>query len=582
MYNKQNGFTLITVLILTSMASIVVLSSLRENIVQERLSGNFQKKLNSRLMAEKGVFEQAKLLQQTLNEEGVLAVEDLISKTSNASGSGVIADDAIFNASLSQNAAGELEIASLGQRFDGDAQSNLVARFAVQGAKGSSIFTNAMVGCKGVNLSGSGSIDSYDSSKGTYEETKSNDGDVSTIAGDSDVVLSGHSPIKGDVKATGVIYLNGSSPIIGNIHSNTGVYISPGSGLRVDGNVYTRGYYTHRGGTVSGVVRANGDAKMQWSTFITNSQGEALDIMYGGSGDFKDTYNNQQDGVHYSDSKFNVNPNVEPITVADPTAPDYDPTNPDTSCDPLILPEKMTDITDQVSSYSSVSIGPTQQFKLNTEKGFFSSGGSQVILPSLADIFLFNSKAQNQANGSNGKEYIFALDRLKMTSEGKMEVSGGDVILLIDGDFSMEGDTSLTIKKDSSLTVLLTGKVNIGAGAKVITEQEGLTTSGHPSLSFYSSFNGVNGVQFSGAANLYAAIYAPLTTVKLSGSGELFGSVRGSTITATGGSGAHYDAGLLQVQNGGTPASSARIVFLGWSYKTAETTEEESEAPPAE
>ncbi|WP_348708865.1 PilX N-terminal domain-containing pilus assembly protein [uncultured Pseudoalteromonas sp.] len=582
MYKKQGGFTLITVLILTSMASIVVLSSLRENVVQERLSGNFQKKLNSRLLAEKGVFEQAKLLQQTLDEEGVLAVEDLISKTSHASGSGVIADDAIFNASLSQNAAGELEIASLGQRFDGDAQSNLVARFAVQGAKGSSIFTNAMVGCKGVNLSGSGSIDSYDSSKGTYEETKSNDGDVSTIAGDSDVVLSGHSPIKGDVKATGVIYLNGSSPIIGNIHSNTGVYISPGSGLRVDGNVYTRGYYTHRGGTVSGVVRANGDAKMQWSTFITNSQAEALDIMYGGSGDFKDTYNNQQDGVHYSDSKFNVNPNVEPITVADPTAPDYDPTNPDTSCDPLILPEKMADITEQVSSYSSVAIGPTQQFKLNTEKGYYSSGGSQVILPNLADIFLFNSKAQNQANGSNSKEYIFSLDRLKMTSDGKMEVSGGDVILLIDGDFSMEGDTTLTIKKDSSLTVLLTGKVNIGAGAKVITEQEGLTTSGHPSLSFYSSFNGVNGVQFSGAANLYAAIYAPLTTVKLSGSGELFGSVRGSTITASGGSGAHYDAGLLQVQNGGTPASPARIVFLGWSYKTTETTEEESESSTTE
>ena len=77
-FNKQHGFTLITVLILTSMASLVVLSSLRENIVQERLSGNFQKKLNSRLLAEKGVFEQAKLLQQTLNREGVLAVDDLI------------------------------------------------------------------------------------------------------------------------------------------------------------------------------------------------------------------------------------------------------------------------------------------------------------------------------------------------------------------------------------------------------------------------------------------------------------------------------------------------------------------------
>ena len=54
MINKQHGFTLITVLILTSMASIVVLNSLRENIVQERMSGNFQKKMNSRLLAEKG------------------------------------------------------------------------------------------------------------------------------------------------------------------------------------------------------------------------------------------------------------------------------------------------------------------------------------------------------------------------------------------------------------------------------------------------------------------------------------------------------------------------------------------------
>ena len=45
-----------------------------------------------------------------------------------------------------------------------------------------------------------------------------------------------------------------------------------------------------------------------------------------------------------------------------------------------------------------------------------------------------------------------------MTSDGKMEVSGGDVILLIDGDFSMEGDTTLTIKKDSSLNRIINGK----------------------------------------------------------------------------------------------------------------------------
>ncbi|MEI8669408.1 pilus assembly PilX N-terminal domain-containing protein [Pseudoalteromonas sp. B131b] len=40
---NTSGFTLVTVLILTSMASIVVLSTIRDSVIQERLSGNFQK-----------------------------------------------------------------------------------------------------------------------------------------------------------------------------------------------------------------------------------------------------------------------------------------------------------------------------------------------------------------------------------------------------------------------------------------------------------------------------------------------------------------------------------------------------------
>lgn len=129
MINKQHGFTLITVLILTSMASIVVLNSLRENIVQERMSGNFQKKMNSRLLAEKGVFEEAKLLQQALLNDQTLDIDGLIAATGNATGTGLIGSDATYNASISKNAAGELEIASIGERYEGNAQSSLVARF---------------------------------------------------------------------------------------------------------------------------------------------------------------------------------------------------------------------------------------------------------------------------------------------------------------------------------------------------------------------------------------------------------------------------------------------------------------------
>lgn len=581
MIKKQQGFTLVTVLILTSMASIVVLNSLRENVVQEKLSGNFQKKMNSRLLAEKGVFEEANLLQQQLNADDSLDIDALIAATGSATGVGAIAKDATYSASVIKNAAGELEIASIGERYSGDAQSNLVARYALQAGKGSSVFKSAMVGCKGVNLSGSGSIDSYNSTEGSYEDTKGSDGNVSTIEDDADVVLSGHSPIQGDVKASGVIYLKGSSPIEGNIHSNTGVEVSSGSGLRVIGNVKTQGYYVQKGGRISGVVRANGNATMQWTTFIDNVEAKDYDILYGGTGSFVDNTNHRQGMARYTETQFNISPEVEPVPVADPTAPDYDPTNPDTSCDPLGLPSKMAQIITDSSGYEDLLVSATQKYNLTTEKGFYKTNGSGFLSPRLNDVFLFDSKQQNYPDNSSSQEYVFGLTKFKISSDGEMEVSGGDVILLIDGDFLMTGAAKLKIKEDSSLTVLLTGKVSIGAGAKVITEQEGLTESGHPSLSFYTSYNGNNGVHFSGDADLYAAIYAPLTTVKLSGSGELFGTVRGGAIVASGGSGVHYDAGLLKVQNGGEPTTPSRIVFLGWAYKapdksSAETIEEPS------
>ncbi|MGS0498845.1 pilus assembly PilX family protein [Pseudoalteromonas mariniglutinosa] len=168
MAKKQHGFTLITVLILTSMASIVVLNSLRENIVQERMSGNFQKKMNSRLLAEKGVFEEAKLLQQALLNDQTLDIDGLIAATGNAFGSGLIGDDATYHASITKNAAGELEIASLGQRYDGDAQSNLVARFGLIPGNNLTPYSDAIIGCRGVSLGGSGKITSYDSTDASY------------------------------------------------------------------------------------------------------------------------------------------------------------------------------------------------------------------------------------------------------------------------------------------------------------------------------------------------------------------------------------------------------------------------------
>lgn len=572
---QQQGFTLVKVMLLGGMASVVVFASLKEGVVQERLSGNFQKDINARLVAEQGIREYRQKLDAEVaknNPQDVATLIGSISKT----GNGAVADSQY---QISVNANGnEFEIESLGQRHGEHANHRLVARFELRPAAKESIFQNAVTGCKGVNLSGSGSVDSYDSSKGTYEETKSHDGDVHTVVGDADVVLSGHSPIKGDVEASGVIYLKGSSPVLGDVRSNTGVDISPSSsGIRVEGNVYSRGFFTHRGGKIQGYVRTMGDAKMEWGAEILNQNGDAFDIQYTGNGQFKDTGLQVQDGVHYSDAKFRVaDLVVEPVKVYDPDSPDYDPARPNKECDPLALPFNMDSIIDPNNDFSSLNVGAQQILHFKPKQAVYERNGSSVYVAKEHTIYLFQGVEQNLGTATEKTQLAFPFKGLKLGSDGKIKISGGDVIWLIDGDLKLTGDTHIWIEKESSLTVFTTGKVSIGASAKVIAEQEGLTKKSKlPVFSVYSSFDGPNGFVFSGASSLYAAIYSPLTSILLNGSGQLYGTVRGASITGTGGTGIHFDQAL---KNSGIgvqpPGQKPTLVFKGWHYKPYQVADE--------
>lgn len=569
MKKAPKGFTLITVMLLTTMASIVVFAALKESIVQERMSGNFQKDLNARLLSEQGIFTHAESLQNELPNDATLTVDKLLELYGKQSGKGSINADALFATNLVKVSDSEFEIHSTGSRHNKDANASLVARFAFQGAVYESVFSHAVTGCKGVNLSGSGSVDSYDSSKGSYEETKTNDGDVNTVIGDSDVVLAGHSPIKGDVKASGVIYLQGSSPIIGDIHSNTGVDISYGGGTRVEGNILSGGFYLHRGGLVTGTVRVNGDATMKWGSKIGNVNNDDFAIQYGGRGNFDDSSKHSQQGLPYSNSRFNVNPNVEPVRVYDPTSPDYDPSKPDKECDPLALPLNMPDVMEQSSLFRPFKTGPTQEFDFTPSIGYFTKNGSGTRTSFSQSIYILDGMTANQGSMGADDPLVFGMKGASLTSDSQVTIRGGDVIWLIDGDFVMSGDTRIYITKESSLTIFVTGKVDIGASAKIITAQEGLTKSGFASLSFFSSNSDPEGFIFSGATDLYAAIYAPRTTIIMKGSGQLYGTVRGASINASGGSGVHFDAALKNIQLGGSTSlkQAAKISFLGWRYK---------------
>lgn len=596
---KQSGFTLVKVMLMSTVASIVVFGTFKETMIQERLTGNFQKDMNARLLAEKGIFTAVANLQNALKNNANLTVDDLVNQHGLHSGKGEIGDDTSFQARVSKDDDDLLEISSLGQRYYGDANQLLIARYALQPGEKNSPFQNAVTGCKGVNLSGSGLVDSYDSSKGPYSDSnRESSGHVNTVIGDSSVTINGNSPIKGDVKASGVVYLTGSSPIIGDVHSNTGVEINGGngSGYRVEGNVFSGGYLLHKGGKIKGFARVVGNVDMKWGSEILNEGNDAYDIMYGGSGTFPAGYHAQdlvrfEDGtvannLPYSDTYFKKVPELEPVKVYDPNSPDYDPAKPNKECDPFDLPFNMPNVMAQnphldldfeVSSTQSYLFTPSTGRLLSSQNG---TKKAKSLNSKAAQIYLFDNLKQNHGMPDTNEERVFGMKQFKLSSDGKMTITNGDVILLVNGDFKLTGDSTLTIRSGSSLTIFATGKIILGANAQVITEKEGVTDSGIPSLNFFTSYSGQDGIQVKGASNMYATIYAPLTQVKLSGSGQLFGTVRGSIINSSGGSGVHFDSALKNVNfgNGNSVNTKPKLVFKGWVFKPADPLPEEDDA----
>lgn len=556
--NKQQGFTLVTVLILSSLASILVLNSLKDNVNQERLSGNFQKKINSRLASERGIFDSIAAARTFLAANQGATTADLVANLGTQTGGTNLTHGGMsYNVTLSETTPGELILSSTGNRFEG--QSALKVRLKiVPGGSSRLPFSDAVVGCEGINLSGSGQVDSYNSKNAVYDANNpGHEGNISTIdENGANVILGGNSPILGDVSSTGEIHTK-SSDVDGNLHANGNIIIgSSGVKLRVSGNVLTRGNYYQNGGKIGGHVRANGDAYMTWNNFILNNTNNGLDILYGGSPDFKDTRNNKR----YERNQYRVFPDVAKVKDSDASAPDYDPTDAGTNCDNLGIENVVDSVdngSDGLAAFNSQSSGVS--YTIERINGGLSKMYRRVSSPIFTSI---------SADVLGNHIPVIKLKEFNLKGSDQILIKGGAVTLFVEGDFKMAGATKITIAEGSSLTLIMKGAVELGAGAGIIALQHGLANSGLPAMSIYSSYNGL-GINLSGDFELYAAIYAPLSDIKISGSGTLYGSVRGKTVTVTGGAAIHYDAALGYGGGGegnDSHSSQASLAFLGWQY----------------
>ncbi|MBI2360485.1 MAG: hypothetical protein HYV04_16545 [Deltaproteobacteria bacterium] len=81
-------------------------------------------------------------------------------------------------------------------------------------------------------------------------------------------------------------------------------------------------------------------------------------------------------------------------------------------------------------------------------------------------------------------------------------------------------------------------------------------------LKIFSSVSSVKeGLDIAGGPLAYMAVYAPNARVVVSGSGDLYGSVVGATVSATTGAKFHYDKRLKDNQDGGIVMVTWREVF---------------------
>ncbi|MDP2560264.1 hypothetical protein [Psychrobium sp. 1_MG-2023] len=626
-HTKQQGYTLVSVLIMSLMAGTVVLSSLQSSVIQERLTGNFQKKINARLLAEKGVFDTLDSMTTTLSANPTSTIQELVAALptdahGNITGQGHQLSDLAYAVNLS-HAGSELTLTSKGSRFEGLSQLNAI--FELQGSASSktSPFADGIIGCEGVDISASGSIDSYNSALGDYHITtnKGKEAVVKTVTSSGLISLSGASTIEGDVFAThslalksgatidGDVFANGnvtlpsSSDIHGNvtlrgnykqssgtvggtIHANGTVTLNEtklGGNLKsrgivnitgnkitgsilsqqdvtltrvltVGGGVQTHGKYTQIGGVVSNGVRAKGNVHLKESAQISND-----DLRYNGIGTFYTHSLGYGVSPYAQEVPLNL-PDVAEV-VALPTDDSEATETTGSTCDVHSIEFEVLTVDASADNAKDLTIsgsGTGDIYLLSDAIGDFSlnngsqSSPSKIITPVTADFLGVNHK-------------FLAYDNV--TIKGHLKVApGANVMMYVKGNFKMSGSSSLTIPDNSSLTLVIKGAVEIGGGAQVYTPAKGITTTGQPVFSIYSSYSGTGIDITGGTESIYAAIYAPKTDITISSDVAFKGSVLGNKVTVSGDGGLHYDTALSKAKVVGNPSggSGQKLVFKGW------------------
>ena len=580
--HKQSGMSLLFILMLTTIASLLVFTALSNSVSQERMSGNFQKKLNAELLADKAVFESFHQLNAFAKDPANATATDAELAAAARVEAGSASGGRNYQAGAAELTSQGFAVSADGTRYDDSAAHRKVMFKRISGSSTSLLpFAHAVTGCNAVDLTASGGITSYDSANPLATDTNVV---VRTVTDGGSVTLVGNSPVIGDVLSTGNITLTGSSVISGKLHANGNILLNNASAkinkqvwavgtidvnntVRVEGEVKANSHISIKNvATLQGGLRSQGNLTVTNNAQISgpvevygNVQlaGVAGSILQPGLLRYRGTINPAGIGQRQADLSFNP----VPLLPVDNDDADSDSFNP--LCDPLRISDAVSSV-EQPATLPPLDVRKAwnrRTYTLSTTEGKHTDVVNLVAdLNPLNGIFLRKSQP------------LYFVSRVDGGNDGKLIING-HITLFVTGNITFGGASVLQINTGSSLTIITSGKIEFTSGAKIINDQQPAgepqgIVDGRPVMAIYSSYSGADGIKLNGGIeSLYAAIYAPRTDINIDNLRGVFsGSAVGKTVKVGGAGTIRYDQALGKVEAGGPTVSvNPRIVFHGWN-----------------
>jgi len=550
--NIQNseGFALITVMAISFLGSVVVFDSIKENVNQERMAGNYSKELNARIQAENGL---AKAYNELSNDSSMSPnkMEELLNTNTSTSYRYTI--DAWAGSDTSTT-----ELESEGSHYEGN--YDIRGAMITGGSPGNNVFTGAITTCDGVSLGSGGIIDSYDSNDGNYDSSNAGaNGDITVLNGEltenSALSTSGSVDIYGDVSVNGDVSLTngkiyGDASASGSITTNNSGEASIGGNIEAGGDItYKSTDSTNAPDSISsnGSVTIGGDGQTSFNG----------DVSYGGD-----------NGGTYT-SGDNVENNVTQYDEDHVSEVEYQ------ECDILNIADEFDNTADGIGSLANstptnINFGYPKNDYIISDEGVTAYDDTWNV-KDWVDVDTNQETVDFQ--GSETPVYVMDISGFGDGSQSITIASGSNVTIYLSTDTFIGG--TINVEEGATLTILTENSFEVGSNGAITNLNDAgevsgavVNSNGDIGTTLYSNYQSTSnsdyGVELFGNTDSYMATYATEASVKIQASGSQYGSIRSNYVDVTNTSvGLHYDEQIANA-NVGNSTGDSKVEIIRW------------------